>query len=92
MIISKDFTIKFPDANNETHLETISSEAVVYLPESVSHIERRISFLVFRDQRPFLAAPGYEHYRVNSRVLSVKVENLTHFQNGEVSFLSTEIR
>lgn len=72
------------DRDNETHLEIDSSEAVVYLPESIAISEKRISFVVFRDDRPFLPAPGYHHYSVNSRVLSINVENLTEFDEGEV--------
>ncbi|XP_028168089.1 uncharacterized protein LOC114358344 isoform X2 [Ostrinia furnacalis] len=62
-----------------SELLSSESEAVVYLPESVTREARRISFVAFRNERAFQS-----EYSVNSRVFSVNVENLTHFERGEV--------
>ncbi|XP_063821445.1 uncharacterized protein LOC135071614 isoform X2 [Ostrinia nubilalis] len=62
-----------------SELLSSESEAVVYLPESVTREARRICFVAFRNERAFQS-----DYSVNSRVFSVNVENLTHFERGEV--------
>ncbi|XP_047988379.1 adhesion G-protein coupled receptor G2-like isoform X2 [Leguminivora glycinivorella] len=67
---------------NSTHLYSDESEAVVHLPESVANSSRRISFVVFRNDRAFMSSHGL--YSVNSRVLSIKIEDLTQFADGEV--------
>ncbi|XP_063619930.1 adhesion G-protein coupled receptor G6-like isoform X2 [Cydia splendana] len=67
---------------NATHLYVDESEAVVHLPESVNNSSRRISFVVFRNDRAFMSSHGL--YSVNSRVLSIKIEDLTQFADGEV--------
>ncbi|KAL4706305.1 hypothetical protein ACJJTC_004914 [Scirpophaga incertulas] len=55
------------------------TEALVYLPESVTRSERRVSFVAFRTQAAFPS-----ELFVNSRVFSVNVENLTQFDRNEV--------
>ncbi|XP_045533779.1 adhesion G-protein coupled receptor G2 isoform X1 [Papilio machaon] len=67
---------------NSSTLNVEDNEAVVHLPQSVAESSRRISFVVFRNDRAFASA----HHRlsVNSRVLSVNVENITQFGHGEV--------
>ncbi|CAG9095528.1 unnamed protein product [Plutella xylostella] len=72
------------DEVNSTNLQSDTNEVVVTLPESVSDSERRISFVVFRNDRAFHKADDVDHYAVNSRVLSVNVENVTEFAKGEV--------
>ncbi|XP_052737653.1 uncharacterized protein LOC112042944 isoform X2 [Bicyclus anynana] len=67
---------------NSTVLDSERNEVVVHLPQSVSEAYRRISFVVFRNDRAF--QPSHGTYSVNSRVLSIKVENVTTFENGEV--------
>ncbi|XP_063531353.1 uncharacterized protein LOC134742253 isoform X2 [Cydia strobilella] len=67
---------------NSTHLYVDESEAVVHLPESVVNSSRRITFVVFRNDRAFMSSHGL--YSVNSRVLSIKIEDLTQFDDGEV--------
>ncbi|KAG6448639.1 hypothetical protein O3G_MSEX005616 [Manduca sexta] len=70
------------DPVNSTHLQSGDSEVVVQLPTSVATSERRISFVVFRTDRAF--QNNVSHYTVNSRVLSINVENLTEFDQGDV--------
>ncbi|XP_068629938.1 uncharacterized protein [Battus philenor] len=70
------------DEPNSTTLNNVDNEAVVHLPQSVAESSRRISFVVFRNDRAFVATQG--QFSVNSRVLSVNVENLTQFNMGEV--------
>ncbi|XP_072943816.1 uncharacterized protein [Epargyreus clarus] len=65
---------------NSTTLEADKNEAVVQLPASVAHSARRVSFVVFRNDRAFRR----DSLRVNSRVFSVNVQNLTQFADGEV--------
>lgn len=67
-------------------MDANASEVVVYLPQSVAESERRISFVVFRTDRAFQPVNGTQYYSVNSRVLSVNVENVTNFEDGEVRF------
>ncbi|XP_045783619.1 adhesion G-protein coupled receptor G2-like isoform X2 [Maniola jurtina] len=67
---------------NRTVLDSERNEVVVHLPQSVSDASRRISFVVFRNDRAFQASQ--KSYSVNSRVLSIKVEDVTNFENGEV--------
>ncbi|KAJ0180252.1 hypothetical protein K1T71_003656 [Dendrolimus kikuchii] len=67
---------------NSTHLRTEESEVVVALPPSVASSSRRISFVVFRNDRAFQS--NHTTYSVNSRVLSINVENTTEFHQGEV--------
>ncbi|XP_059061777.1 adhesion G-protein coupled receptor G2-like [Achroia grisella] len=66
---------------DEMHIMESESEAVVDLPPSVLNSPRRISFVVFHDDRAF-------HYSgvsaVNSRVISINVENVTLFDAGEM--------
>ncbi|GBP43842.1 Adhesion G-protein coupled receptor G4 [Eumeta japonica] len=69
---------------NSTQLESEFSEAVVQLPRSLGHSTRRISFVVFRNDRAFRLANDSHHYTVNSRILSINVENITEFADGEV--------
>lgn len=71
-----------PEEVNSTHLTADESEAVVHLPDSVTNSSRRISFVVFRNDRAFTSSHGL--YSVNSRVLSIKIEDVTEFANGEV--------
>ncbi|XP_038215558.1 adhesion G-protein coupled receptor G6-like isoform X2 [Zerene cesonia] len=71
----------FNAAPNNTALQSDESEAVVVLPGSISDTMRRVSFVVFRNDRAF---QDTNMHHVNSRVLSIKVENLTKFENGEV--------
>ncbi|XP_045491215.1 adhesion G protein-coupled receptor E5-like isoform X2 [Colias croceus] len=71
----------FNAAPNTTSLQSDESEAVVVLPGSISDTMRRVSFVVFRNDRAF---QDTNMHHVNSRVLSIKVENLTTFENGEV--------
>ncbi|KAJ2952471.1 hypothetical protein O0L34_g6782 [Tuta absoluta] len=68
------------DIVNDTQLASNSSEAVVQLPDSIANSTRRISFVVYRTERAFRS----QTYNVNSKVLSINVENLTHFEEGEV--------
>ncbi|CAK1552668.1 unnamed protein product [Leptosia nina] len=68
------------DTPNDTELQTGENEAVVVLPNSISDSLRRISFVVFRNDKAFQNADRHE---VNSRVLSIKVENMTQFKKGE---------
>ncbi|XP_060810885.1 uncharacterized protein LOC106142285 isoform X2 [Amyelois transitella] len=65
---------------NSTQIESNNSEAVVYLPQSVTSTPRRISFVIFRNERAFQANQSVS---VNSRVVSVNVENVTEFEAGE---------
>ncbi|KAM3961845.1 adhesion G-protein coupled receptor G2-like [Aphomia sociella] len=58
------------------------SDALVYLPESVIKSHRRISFIVFRNGRAFFS--NKRNAIVNSYIVSVNVENITTFENGEV--------
>ncbi|KAI5646152.1 7 transmembrane receptor (Secretin family) domain-containing protein [Phthorimaea operculella] len=74
-----DFEI-ISDEVNDTQLASNSSEAVVQLPDSIANSTRRISFVVFRTERAFRS----QTYNVNSKVLSINVENLTQFEDGEV--------
>ncbi|CAH2238632.1 jg5378 [Pararge aegeria aegeria] len=67
---------------NSTILDSERNEVVVHLPQSVSDASRRISFVVFRNDRAF--QPSQATYSVNSRVLSIKVQDVTNFENGEV--------
>ncbi|XP_046964496.1 uncharacterized protein LOC124533333 isoform X2 [Vanessa cardui] len=66
---------------NSTVLDSENNEVVVRLPASVAEAPQRISFVVFRNDRAFQPSA---RYAVNSRVLSVKVGDVTHFQDGEV--------
>ncbi|KAM3961846.1 uncharacterized protein ACR2FA_004170 [Aphomia sociella] len=70
------------DEIDSTHLLANKTEAVVYLPESVTKSSRRISFLLFRNERAFRTSVNVT--AVNSKVISVNVENITTFGNGEV--------
>uniref|UniRef100_A0A2A4JGD6 G-protein coupled receptors family 2 profile 2 domain-containing protein n=1 Tax=Heliothis virescens TaxID=7102 RepID=A0A2A4JGD6_HELVI len=72
-IIREDYTT--------AQLQAEDNEAVVLLPESVSTTSRRISFVAFRNDRAFHSSS--DEFPVNSRVLSVNVENLTQFDDGE---------
>lgn len=63
--------------------ESSKNEMIVYLPDSVSTSERRISFVVFSNKQAFQESRKY--HAVNSRVVSVKVENLTTFTEEDVS-------
>ncbi|XP_053625008.1 uncharacterized protein LOC128683407 isoform X3 [Plodia interpunctella] len=65
---------------NSTQIASNKSEAVVYLPESVTSSPRRISFVIFRNERAFR---GNQTVVVNSRIVSVNVENVTEFEEGE---------
>ncbi|CAG9585850.1 unnamed protein product [Danaus chrysippus] len=67
---------------NSSDLETGRNEVVVHLPSSLSETSRRVSFVVFRNDRAFTSNSNI--YSVNSRVLSVKIENVTTFENNEV--------
>ncbi|XP_064071783.1 uncharacterized protein LOC113404752 isoform X1 [Vanessa tameamea] len=67
---------------NSTVLDSENNEVVVHLPQSVSETSHRISFVVFRNDRAFQPNEGL--YSVNSRVLSIKVGEVTQFENGEV--------
>lgn len=71
------------DEVNSTHLNTDESEVVVALPPSVANSSMRISFVVFRNDRAFQSS-NHSAYSVNSRVLSINVENTTEFRHGEV--------
>lgn len=71
------------DAPNETYLQRGENEAVVVLPASVSDSKRRVSFVVFRNDKAF---QNSDVHAVNSRVLSIRVDNITKFTQGEVSF------
>lgn len=73
---------RFTEQINSTHLTSNTTDAVVHLPESVAISHRRISFVVFRNDRAFL---DNRSVSVNSRILSIRVENVTEFGNGEVS-------
>ncbi|XP_035436335.2 uncharacterized protein LOC118266856 isoform X3 [Spodoptera frugiperda] len=70
------------DRMDSSSLQTDANEVVVKLPESVASSSRRISFVVFRNDRAFHASAANE-YQVNSRVLSINVENVTEFERGE---------
>ncbi|KAI8435381.1 hypothetical protein MSG28_003699 [Choristoneura fumiferana] len=65
-------------------LSSDNSEAVVNLPQSLSETSRRISFVVFRSNRAFVRHDRNDQYVVNSRVISVNVENFTQMNEGEV--------
>ncbi|XP_059047970.1 adhesion G-protein coupled receptor G2-like, partial [Achroia grisella] len=78
---SKD-TFEFLSDDDPDHLNADASDAVVHLPESVATSTRRISFVVFRDDQAF--ANTNSRLAVNSRVISVNVENLTQFDNDEL--------
>nr|XP_037877466.1 adhesion G-protein coupled receptor G2-like [Bombyx mori] len=69
------------DEINSSLLQPELSDVVVKIPGSVSVSNRRVSFVVFRTDRAF-RNPGSE-YSVNSRVVSIKIGNLTRFQNEE---------
>ncbi|XP_075969098.1 uncharacterized protein LOC142972144 isoform X2 [Anticarsia gemmatalis] len=69
------------DGVNSTHLQADESDAVVQLPMSVANSSRRISFVVFRNDRAFQTNSTV--MLVNSRVLSINVENITQFKTGE---------
>ncbi|XP_026742549.1 uncharacterized protein LOC113504459 isoform X2 [Trichoplusia ni] len=68
---------------DSSQLSSDSNEAVVQLPNSVATSSRRISFVVFRNDRAFLSKDSAGDSVVNSRVLSVNVENVTLFETGE---------
>ncbi|KAJ8723001.1 hypothetical protein PYW07_004181 [Mythimna separata] len=70
------------DEFDTANLQLENSEAVVKLPDSVATSSRRISFVVFRNDRAFHTKSPDDSY-VNSRVLSVNVENVTEFDKGE---------
>lgn len=63
-----------------------TNEVVVNLPKSVFDSSQRLSFVVFRNDRAFHSSEGL--FAVNSRVLSVKVGNVTQFNNGEVIYFN----
>lgn len=67
---------------NKTELMADINELVVNLPKSVLDSSQRLSFVVFRNDRAFQSSEGL--FAVNSRILSVKVGNVTQFDNGEV--------
>lgn len=69
-------------------LSSDNSEAVVNLPQSLSETSRRISFVVFRSNRAFVRHDHKDQYVVNSRVISVNVENFTQMNEGEVNNIS----
>lgn len=69
-------------------LSSDNSEAVVNLPQSLSETSRRISFVVFRSNRAFVRHDRKDQYVVNSRVISVNVENFTQMNEGEVNNIS----
>lgn len=69
------------DEINSSLLQPELSDVVVKIPGSVSVSNRRVSFVVFRTDRAF-RNPGSE-YSVNSRVVSIKIGNLTRFQDEE---------
>lgn len=83
--LHKTIYLIFPEEVNSSHLDASANEVVVYLPASVAESERRISFVVFRNDRAFQPTNGTQYLAVNSRVLSVNVDNITQFQDGEVS-------
>ncbi|XP_050344930.1 uncharacterized protein LOC126769941 isoform X2 [Nymphalis io] len=72
----------FSTEPNSTVLDAENNEVVVHLPQSVSETSHRISFVVFRNDRAFQPTDGL--YSVNSRVLSIKVGEVTQFENGDV--------
>ncbi|CAG5011324.1 unnamed protein product [Parnassius apollo] len=64
---------------NPATLSNVENEAVINLPQSVADSSTRISFVVFRNDRAFQS-----NFPVNSKVLSINVENVTNFSSGEV--------
>lgn len=81
ILIHKLFLIS-EDINNG-HLMADANEVVIQLPESLATTNRRISFVVFRNDRAFQSSHGL--YSVNSRILSVNIEDTTKFKGDEVS-------
>lgn len=75
---------KFTEQVNSTYLLANKSEAVVQLPKSVAKELHRISFIVFRNGRAYQDTPLVS---VNSRIVSIKVKNVTKFNHGEVSIM-----
>ncbi|XP_059061780.1 adhesion G-protein coupled receptor G2-like [Achroia grisella] len=78
--VHEAFEILLMDVDS-THLTVKETDAMVHLPQSVINIPRRISFTVFNNKRVF---DNEGESIVNSRVVSVNVENYTHFESGEV--------
>lgn len=74
-----DFEI-IRDQVNSSHLLSRDSEAVVQLPSSAAN-SSRISFVVFRNDRAFQTNSSL--MTVNSKVLSINVQNVTRFENHE---------
>lgn len=56
------------------------------LPDSILTESRRVSYVIFQDGRVF----GYKKdlQSVNSKVISINVDNYTHFEEGEVSIFT----
>ncbi|XP_052753681.1 adhesion G-protein coupled receptor G6-like [Galleria mellonella] len=76
-----DDAFKFLSNMKNINLNSTMNELVVHLPESVLNSPRRISFVVFHNDRAF---NNREESIVNSRVISINVYNMTQFDNGEV--------
>jgi hypothetical protein len=68
---------------DSSSLTSNKTEALVYLPASVTRVPRRVSFVAFRNPLAFRS-----DLAVNSRIFSVNVENITHFGAGEVKCLN----
>lgn len=71
------------DELDPTTLTGDDTEAAVSLPASLADSSRRISFVVFRSDRAFVRHDR-EQYFVNSKIISVNVENFTQMLDGEV--------
>ncbi|XP_063619912.1 adhesion G-protein coupled receptor G2-like [Cydia splendana] len=71
------------DELDPSTLSSDDTEAAVNLPASLADSSRRISFVVFRSDRAFVRQDS-EQYVVNSKIISVSVENFTQMADGEV--------
>ncbi|XP_063359808.1 adhesion G-protein coupled receptor G2-like [Cydia amplana] len=71
------------DELDPTTLTGDDTEAAVNLPASLADSFRRVSFVVFRSDRAFIRHDR-EQYVVNSKIISVNVENFTQMADGEV--------
>ncbi|XP_047988056.1 adhesion G-protein coupled receptor G2-like isoform X2 [Leguminivora glycinivorella] len=81
-----DEGIQLIQGADELDLTTLTgedTEAAINLPASLADSSRRVSFVVFRSDRAFIRHDR-EQYVVNSKIISVNVENFTQMADGEV--------
>ncbi|KAL0893520.1 hypothetical protein ABMA27_013716 [Loxostege sticticalis] len=80
-----DDSLQLITGENEDALQmTDKNDAVVFLPESVTRVERRISLVAFRTSTPFVSDHNCQDCQLNSKVVSINVENLTSLEDGEM--------